>query len=216
MLFLNRILSLPTVNKKKIIMDDNIDDLLDEVEAKYLSTASCRNIKQDSVKPQKSSSSIINELDDLLAEIDDIKDLHEDPNNKDTCCKSPNFSQNCLNVYLTHLWICIFAFFIRCFPVYLAGSDYPCGLSSSSNKRSCDKLRCTSCDFKVLSFEGFAWHSSTNYLFLRNNVPDVGRLKAKLLFKKGCRAYCCQCFYKTVSSLTPLTQTEVKWVCGQH
>lgn len=183
------------------IMADDIDDLLNETEAAYLSSSSGQNIQQnDNVKHRKTSSSIINELDDLLDEMDDIKD--ENPNNKDACSKSQTFSQT--------------LFHMKCFPVYLAGSYYPSGISSRSTKRSCNKLRCTSCDFKVLSFEDFVWHTSTDYLFLRNNVPDFGRLKTKLLFRKGWRAYCCQCYCKAVSCLTPLTQAEMKWVCGQH
>lgn len=51
--------------------------------------------------------------------------------------------------------------------------------------RSCDTLRCTSCDFKVASFDDFDWESSTDYLFLRNNAPDFDRLKSKLTRKKG-------------------------------
>lgn len=33
--------------------------------------------------------------------------------------------------------------------------------------RSCDQLRCTSCDFRVLTFDDCEWDSSCDYLFLR-------------------------------------------------
>lgn len=33
--------------------------------------------------------------------------------------------------------------------------------------RSCDQLRCTSCDFRVLMFDDCEWDSSCDYLFLR-------------------------------------------------
>jgi hypothetical protein len=46
-------------------------------------------------------------------------------------------------------------------------------------------LRCTSCDFKVASFDDFDWDSSTDYLFLRNNAPDFERLKSNLSRRKG-------------------------------
>ena len=51
--------------------------------------------------------------------------------------------------------------------------------------RTCDKMRCTSCDFKVCSFDNFEWHKDTDYLFLRNNAPDYERLKSHLDPKNG-------------------------------
>ena len=51
--------------------------------------------------------------------------------------------------------------------------------------RACDRLRCTGCDFKVCLFDNYKWHSDTNYLFLRNNVPDFAKLKSKLSPSKG-------------------------------
>lgn len=51
--------------------------------------------------------------------------------------------------------------------------------------RTCDRLRCTDCDFNVLSFDDVHWASNTDYLFLRNNMPDYQRLKSKLKTKKG-------------------------------
>lgn len=46
-------------------------------------------------------------------------------------------------------------------------------------------MRCTSCDFKVVSFDDFEWDRSTDYLFLRNNAPEFERLKSNLNRKKG-------------------------------
>ena len=51
--------------------------------------------------------------------------------------------------------------------------------------RACDRLRCTSCDFQVVWFNDFVWHTRSDYLFFRNNVPDFGRLKKNLVRKKG-------------------------------
>ena len=53
------------------------------------------------------------------------------------------------------------------------------------NFRSCDKLRCTSCDFFIVMFDNFEWHKDCDYLFFRNNVPDFQRLKSKLTPQKG-------------------------------
>ena len=55
----------------------------------------------------------------------------------------------------------------------------------SCNFRACDKLRCTDCDFKICMFDNFVWDSATDYLFLRNNIPDFSKLKSKLKPKSG-------------------------------
>ncbi|KAJ8303136.1 hypothetical protein KUTeg_019532 [Tegillarca granosa] len=73
----------------------------------------------------------------------------------------------------------------RCFPIYVGNTSLALGRSNSMNKKGCDKLRCTACDFKVITFDNFEWDPETDYLFLRNNVPDFHRLKSNLLPKKG-------------------------------
>lgn len=50
---------------------------------------------------------------------------------------------------------------------------------------ACNNLRCTSCDFKVSIFKDFAWDPTTNYLFLRNNMPDFEKVRPKLKIKRG-------------------------------
>ena len=51
--------------------------------------------------------------------------------------------------------------------------------------RACDRLRCTSCDFRVIYFDDHIWHSRSDYLFFRNCVPDHKCLKKNLIEKKG-------------------------------
>jgi len=51
--------------------------------------------------------------------------------------------------------------------------------------RACNKLRCTDCDFKISIFDDFKWNSTTDYLFLRNNMPDFSRLKTNLAPSPG-------------------------------
>jgi Retinal Maintenance len=46
-------------------------------------------------------------------------------------------------------------------------------------------LRCTGCDFAVSSFNDVQWSDDTDYLFLRNNMPDFHRVRTKLVPKKG-------------------------------
>ncbi|GAB1606756.1 protein C8orf37 homolog [Argonauta hians] len=171
--------------------DDDIEDLLNEVEKSIKSKAN----RQNCVVPKIST--VGAELDDLLAETDDIPDYK-------------------IGKQVKHEEIPDSVEVVKCFPVYLAGSHNPCGLSNTSKKLSCDKLRCTCCDMKVLFFEDFAWLSSLDYLFLRNNFPNFKKLKAKMKPEKGSRAYCCQCCWQTVNSLTFLKQLDTKWVCGQH
>ena len=51
--------------------------------------------------------------------------------------------------------------------------------------RACDRLHCTSCDNKVVTFDDFKWDDSLGYLFFRNNYPDFDRLKPSLKPRRG-------------------------------
>lgn len=105
----------------------------------------------------------------------------------------------------------------KCFQVFLGGSSSETGLSTTVNKRSCNRLRCSDCDFVVSFFDNHQWLPSTDYLFLRNNMPEYDRLRPKLIYKMDYRAYACQCKWKTVNELVDLqTQSDVKWFCGKH
>ncbi|CAL1278306.1 unnamed protein product [Larinioides sclopetarius] len=98
--------------------------------------------------------------------------------------------------------------------VVLAVIDFP-WLSALVN--ACDSLRCTNCDFKVSIFRDFAWDSSTNYLFLRNNMPDFEKVRSKLKVKKGWCAYGCQCHAISVNVFMEMKRaSHVKWVCAGH
>ena len=55
--------------------------------------------------------------------------------------------------------------------------------------RACNTLRCTSCDFRVIWFNDYCWHSSCDYLFFRNNVPEYDKLRIKLMWNKGVYMY---------------------------
>jgi len=58
-------------------------------------------------------------------------------------------------------------------------------------------FHCTGCDFQVMKVDGFVWKGSVEYMFLRNNYPNVMKLRMKLEKKAGCCAYCCQCSSKS-------------------
>ncbi|XP_068252364.1 cilia- and flagella-associated protein 418 isoform X1 [Nyctibius grandis] len=95
----------------------------------------------------------------------------------------------------------------RCCPVYLGGSSSPYGIGTNISKRTCDQLRCTACDFRVSLFNDYIWDQSCDYLFFRNNMPELSKLRAKMVKKKGARAYACQCNWRSIDELTDL-QTD--------
>ncbi|XP_037237175.1 protein C8orf37 homolog [Falco rusticolus] len=105
----------------------------------------------------------------------------------------------------------------RCCPVYLGGSSSPYGIGTNISKRTCDQLRCTACDFRVSLFNDYIWDQSCDYLFFRNNMPELRKLRAKMIKKKGARAYACQCSWRSIDELTDLrTDQQLRWVCGKH
>ncbi|XP_010075606.1 PREDICTED: protein C8orf37 homolog, partial [Pterocles gutturalis] len=105
----------------------------------------------------------------------------------------------------------------RCCPVYLGGSSSPNGIGTNTSKRTCDRLRCTACDFHVSLFNDYIWDQSCDYLFFRNNMPELSKLRAKMIKKKGARAYACQCSWRSIDELTDLqTEQQLRWVCGKH
>ncbi|XP_065688835.1 cilia- and flagella-associated protein 418 isoform X3 [Patagioenas fasciata] len=105
----------------------------------------------------------------------------------------------------------------RCCPVYLGGSSSPCGIGTNISKRTCDQLRCTACDFRVSLFNDYIWDQSCDYLFFRNNMPELSKLRAKMIKKKGARAYACQCSWRSINELMDLqTDQQLRWVCGKH
>ncbi|XP_018534230.1 cilia- and flagella-associated protein 418 [Lates calcarifer] len=205
---------------------DDLDELLDEVEKKF-----CRNVsvtasargdsseagkcrkdaavqrKHSATKPEGPVGSISKDIDALLEEL-----LEEDQGNSpqpkneqfpkaaQVEKKQPSQSGG-----------------RKCCPVFLGGSSVANGVGTATSKRSCDQLRCISCDFRVLMFDDCEWDSSCDYLFLRNNVPDRHKLRAKLKKRRGFRAYACQCSWFSPSEPTDLRdQPQLRWVCGKH
>ena len=83
--------------------------------------------------------------------------------------------------------------------------------------RTCNNLHCVSCDFAVYTFDGFQWSPSTDYLFLRTNMPDFVRVKVNLIATDSCRAYACQCRNYSTSILQQVQSVPTSsWVCGGH
>jgi hypothetical protein len=112
----------------------------------------------------------------------------------------------------------------RCTRVALAGSGVSRGRKNSSfAKVACNSLRCLQCNFKVLCFAGSSWDESTDYMFLRNNVPNEAKLAQKLSALPAACAYCCQCSHVTVAGAEEVLELGVhsshkdpQWTCAGH
>ncbi|KAF3692432.1 Protein C8orf37 -like protein [Channa argus] len=206
--------------------DDDLDELLDEVEKTF-----CRNVsvassaRGDSIeagkcrkdndgqrnhsttKPEQPINSITEDIDALLEEL--LEDDHEItlPPKTEDFTKAPQVQRKLSSQSGGR----------KCCPVFVGGSSVTNGVGTATSKRSCDQLRCISCDFRVLMFDDCEWDSSCDYLFLRNNMPDCQRLRAKLKKMRGLRAYACQCSWFSGSEPTDLSdQPQLRWVCGKH
>ncbi|EDO49219.1 predicted protein [Nematostella vectensis] len=194
-------------------MADDLDDLLDEVESKFCKDGASKssgkktssNAQQDKRKQlQTSKKKTGDDLSDIIRDIceDDGPDLPP-------VVPPPTGSPSSTPGLTAHK--------SKCFTLLLGGTRFSKGLCTVSEQRTCDKLRCTSCDFKVVVFDNYAWDGDCDYLFFRNNVPDFHKLKVKLKTRKGTRAYACQCCWRSIVDLMDLqTDATLKWVCGKH
>ncbi|XP_019964668.1 cilia- and flagella-associated protein 418 [Paralichthys olivaceus] len=200
--------------------DEDLDELLDEVEKKF-----CRNVSVAASargggtsepggarrlrNPVEQISSITEDIDELLEElVDEHGGFHQSEREK--LPKEPRAEQKPPSQSGGR----------KCCPVFVGGCSVTNGVGTATSKRSCDQLRCISCDFRVLMFDDCEWDSSCDYLFLRNNVPDRQKLRAKLKKRRGFRAYACQCSWFSSSSSSEPTdlrvQPQLRWVCGKH
>lgn len=110
----------------------------------------------------------------------------------------------------------------KCMGVHLGGANLPRGRNGAAvgSIQCCDALRCTKCDFSVISFPQRAWHADVDYLFLRNNYPTSSKLSPLLVSEAGSCAYCCQCSWRAmatgeVARIDPYA-SELRWVCAGH
>ena len=98
----------------------------------------------------------------------------------------------------------------------LGGPMTSSGVSAVSSPRVCDNMLCLACNLPVIAIDHVMWDESTDYLFLRNNVPNIDKLRAKLKMKKGCRAYACQCQWRNVTEIISTRNSGVQWICRKH
>eukprot|EP00658_Telonema_sp_P-2_P042083 TRINITY_DN30165_c0_g1_i1.p1 TRINITY_DN30165_c0_g1~~TRINITY_DN30165_c0_g1_i1.p1 ORF type:complete len:115 (+),score=13.54 TRINITY_DN30165_c0_g1_i1:198-542(+) len=77
-------------------------------------------------------------------------------------------------------------------------------------------LRCVKCDFKVLRFAGHRWSPSVDYLFFRNFMPSLDRMREELLPEPEYAAYACQCAWQSVMGNVTELSTSVSRCPGEH
>ncbi|XP_028918235.1 protein C8orf37 homolog isoform X3 [Ornithorhynchus anatinus] len=88
--------------------------------------------------------------------------------------------------------------------------------SSHTSVRTSTQIHNKRCCPVYLGGSSAPWGIGTN-ISQRNNMPELGKLKARLVKKKGTRAYACQCSWRSVEELIDLqTAQRLHWVCGQH
>ncbi|XP_044150051.1 protein C8orf37 homolog [Bufo gargarizans] len=195
--------------------DDDLEQLLDEVENKYCHPgpkgAASRAAEAGRKEGKRSKNPIAiasvddENVDDLIEDILDVR-FYED--NKKQNAKSTR-QQSC-KTSREHPGK-------KCCPVYLGGNAIPFGRGTSVSERACNQLRCTTCDFIIVTFEDYKWDASCDYLFFRNSMPEHSKLQTKMIRKKGARAYACQCSWRSVQQLTDLSaEQQLRWVCGKH
>jgi len=94
---------------------------------------------------------------------------------------------------------------------------FPAAMGPEQERGTCPNLRCTDCDHDVLTVHGHKWHKRSDYLFFRNNVPDLKKLRINLISDAESSAYACQCKWKSVDRRVSVTVfPELRWVCGGH
>ncbi|XP_055019457.1 cilia- and flagella-associated protein 418 [Boleophthalmus pectinirostris] len=199
-------------------MGDDLDTLLDEVERKFCGKVSVsagkgqeheKKADEQRKRSSKSEVPVSSPSDDLDAFIDKL--LEEDcgaltPTTTEPSSKVAAVVKKCSSHSRGR----------KCCPVFIGGSSIQSGIGTTTSRRSCDQLRCMSCDFGVLAFDDFEWDQSCDYLFFRNNVPERSKLQAKLRRSRGVRSYCCQCSWTSVCETKELTP-PLTWVCaGKH
>ncbi|XP_075937193.1 cilia- and flagella-associated protein 418 [Anarhichas minor] len=207
--------------------EEDLDELLDEVEKRF-----CRNVSvtcsarvdpsevgkcgKDSEEQRKHSRATA--PDQPVSRVaDDIDALLEELLEEDSSDSSQLKTQQFPTATQVEKKLSSQSGGRKCCPVFVGGSSVTSGVGTPTSKRSCDQLRCTSCDFRVLTFDDCEWDSSCDYLFLRNNMPDCEKLRARLKKRRGVRAFACQCSWFSTTEPTDLRdRAELRWVCGNH
>ena len=80
-----------------------------------------------------------------------------------------------------------------------------CRLPASSRSSAGDSggehatsSRCSKCDLRVLRFVDQRWSPDVDYMYFRNFMPNVDKMRAQLRSADGQCAFACQCTWTTV------------------
>ena len=183
------------------LIDDIIGDDHDKIPKTSTTTRTAKRTKPTTAT--RGSDGLDNIINDIMAD-DGLGDiLKDDPVTSSS--KSPKQQQQSSGQ--------------KCIALYVNGPSGEFGLSTSTNKRACDRLHCTACDNRVVMFSDFRWKDGDcDYLHFRNNYPDLERLKGGMVRAKGHQAYCCQCSWLDVHELKELKTSfpSLKWICRKH
>jgi len=214
-------------------MEDDLDDLLDQIESKMTSkkktsrlssNSDCQqkqrtkqnqqqqnqqhqerlNCAMDDIAPSEQTRGGRQDLNDALDDIFDDGPVLNLSDSRITAEQEASHEDASSSM--------------KCFPLLIGGSGDAVGLSTTVSKRCCANLRCYNCDFKVEMFDHYRWSPDTDYLFLRNNMPDFSKLQSRLLSRRSSRAYACQCQWTNAQEMEPLTgDLKRLWHCaGRH
>ncbi|KAG7469983.1 hypothetical protein MATL_G00134610 [Megalops atlanticus] len=205
-------------------MADDLDELLDEVESKFCRSVSLSSPSHSSCKEDGSQLQTKRKAEGKGGTRGSSgQEPHKNPEDEDIDALledifDDEYDINMPKATRTHVKNSLPQPASRkCCPVFLGGSSVATGVGTSTSQRACSRLRCTSCDFRVATFDDQEWDPSCDYLFFRNNMPDRERLQAKLKRKRGSRAYACQCSWHSAVALTDLRdRQDLKWVCAKH
>ena len=139
---------------------DDIDDLLNDAE-----TLCIKDYNKVTSKNNKSKKVIDDQVSSLLDEIDSLEanDDHIEKISSAAGVRGDKTVRQCSPGPL------------------LGGVVTSTGVSSVSSPRSCDRLLCLQCNIPVISIDHVEWDQSTDYLFLRNNVPNIDKLRGNIL-----------------------------------
>ncbi|KAM4028872.1 cilia- and flagella-associated protein 418 isoform 2-T2 [Anomaloglossus baeobatrachus] len=122
--------------------DDDLDLLLDEVESKYCHPGP-RGAASTGGAARKDGERSKNPAAITAVDDENVDDLIEDI--LDVRFYEENKSQN-----------------------IKSPREQSCKASRQQpNKKACDQLRCTSCDFNIVTFDDYKWDASCDYLFFR-------------------------------------------------
>ncbi|KAJ7413274.1 protein C8orf37 [Willisornis vidua] len=160
-------------------MADDLDRLLDEVERRLCRGRGDVEEEPAAAKEDRSAKLLMN----AGSSEEDIDDIIDEICNDSSFTKTPvKLKSNSASLTL----------------------EKNSGVVQAHGKRTCDQLRCTACDFRVSLFDDYIWDQSCDYLFFRNNMPELSKLRAKMIKRKGARAYACQCSWRSVHEITDL------------